>query len=73
MINSILDQLEIDYDADTWIDWDEGPHGPMDREDNRVNYPEGFKHECCGGDGTTEGCQVGPHVESKSITKRSRR
>jgi len=55
--------LEVNDDAETWVDWDERCHGRIESIENEIQYPEGFKYACCDGDGNAEGCQSGPHVE----------
>jgi hypothetical protein len=52
--------LEVDYEHETWIDWDENAHGPID-ERLEKEYPEGFMWECCEEDGKARGCQTGWH------------
>jgi hypothetical protein len=52
--------LEVDYEHETWIDWDENAHGHID-ERLEKEYPEGFMWECCEEDGKARGCQTGWH------------
>ncbi|KAF2264845.1 hypothetical protein CC78DRAFT_494649 [Lojkania enalia] len=54
-------ELEIDYEASTWWDWDERCHGLMDSKENREIHPEGFIWSCCEEEGTARGCMVGRH------------
>ena len=55
--------LEVDYDAEGWADWDEDVHGPMDTDQNREEYPENFEWTCCGEAGDNEsGCEDCPHT-----------
>lgn len=35
-------ECEVDWDNDFWADHDEDCHGPLDTDDNRVEYPEGL-------------------------------
>ncbi|MCJ1265609.1 hypothetical protein MMC22_005489 [Lobaria immixta] len=65
-------ELEPDYDGDFWADHDERCHGIIDTEDMRSVYPEGFIYSCCDGDGHSEGCKTGRHVEQDLISKRPR-
>lgn len=70
--NREVESLDVDYDGDIWADHDERCHGPMDTEENRSQFPEGFIYECCNGDGSAEGCKTGRHVERDKGSKRSR-
>ncbi|KAI0602638.1 hypothetical protein F4775DRAFT_534852, partial [Biscogniauxia sp. FL1348] len=58
--------LGIDYDHDTWADWDEPCHGLMDTQENREEYPEGFVWDCCEKRGTSRGCKRGPHESANA-------
>ncbi|GIQ88002.1 hypothetical protein KIPB_010158 [Kipferlia bialata] len=51
-------ELEIDYESETWYDWDEDCHGRMDTQSNRREYPDGFVWSCCGESGEAEGCEA---------------
>ncbi|MCJ1243335.1 hypothetical protein MMC30_000532 [Trapelia coarctata] len=53
--------LEIDYESDTWVDWDEDCHGSMDTKKHRSEYPDGFRWTCCNRSGDEDGCQKGRH------------
>ncbi|KAI4818574.1 hypothetical protein E4T44_06545 [Aureobasidium sp. EXF-8845] len=53
-------ELEVDWDSDTWVDWDQRCHGTIDT-DFFDEYPEGFRWECCGAVGNEDGCQIKPH------------
>jgi hypothetical protein len=67
--------VEVDYEADAWIDHEVGDHGPYDTEQNRKDRPEGFMWSCCEETpGETEGCETGPHkaLEGKMRKKRKR-
>ncbi|KAF9065820.1 hypothetical protein BDP27DRAFT_1190220, partial [Rhodocollybia butyracea] len=51
--------LEPDYDS--FEDWDEDVHGPIDSTDTRKEFPENFLWSCCGEDGVSEGCVQSTH------------
>ncbi|KAH0283665.1 hypothetical protein KCU62_g8875, partial [Aureobasidium sp. EXF-3399] len=53
-------ELEVDWDSDTWVDWDQRCHGTIDN-DLFDEYPGGFKWDCCNEAGNEEGCVNGPH------------
>ncbi|KAF2817516.1 uncharacterized protein BDZ99DRAFT_565250 [Mytilinidion resinicola] len=67
-------ELELDYEADTWIDWDEYAHGPRDTLQHREEYPDGFTWTCCDEPGDAEGCESGRHstVHGEPPQKRKR-
>ncbi|OBZ72362.1 hypothetical protein A0H81_07844 [Grifola frondosa] len=44
--------LEADYDS--FVDWDESCHGPIDTPANRRSYPENFTWNCCDGHSLAE-------------------
>ena len=47
----------MDWNSDCWADHDENCHGPIDTEENRIEYPEGFLWNCCDEvNGDTPGC-----------------
>lgn len=52
--------LSVDYES--FVDWDEDCHGPMDTSSNRREYPENFLWSCCDRDGTTPGCVSNEHT-----------
>ena len=54
---------ELEVEQDMFVDHDERCHGPMDTEQNRIDYPENFTWSCCEGDGLSDGCQTGRHEE----------
>jgi hypothetical protein len=60
----------LDVDEDFFADHDERCHGPMDTEENRAEFPEGFNWDCCGGDALSEGCETGQHVTGGKFKKR---
>ncbi|MCJ1391949.1 hypothetical protein MMC18_004816 [Xylographa bjoerkii] len=60
--------LDVDWDSDIWADHDENCHGPVDTEENKEEYPEGFIWDCCEKRGAAEGCKIGWHKD-KARTK----
>lgn len=64
--------LEEDHEGDIWADHDERCHGPIDTDENRSQFPEGFIYDCCEGDGSSVGCKTGRHVEADLNSKRRR-
>ncbi|MDI1492373.1 MAG: hypothetical protein OHK93_003587 [Ramalina farinacea] len=54
---------ELEVNEDMFADHDEDCHGPMDSEQNRIDYPEGFAWSCCNEDGSNAGCLTGRHLE----------
>ena len=66
--NFKLGALEPDYDS--FPDWDEDCHGPIDTAQNRKEYPECFFWDCCDKDTTSEGCEEGKHVPQKKKLRR---
>ncbi|KAI9036442.1 uncharacterized protein KD926_001785 [Aspergillus affinis] len=54
---------------DFFVDHDENCHGPMDTEENRMAYPEGFIYECCNGNGK-EPCTTDWHREAEPMKRR---
>ncbi|KAL8803940.1 MAG: hypothetical protein Q9200_006025 [Gallowayella weberi] len=65
-------EMEVDWDGGFWDDHDENCHGPIDDEDRRIEYPEGFIYDCCDRKGDSEGCETTRHIE-KIPAKRMRR
>lgn len=63
------EEAEIIDDSDVWWDWDEG-QGPMDTEENRDEYPEGFLYPCCEADGNSDPCK--PRYHEAAPKKRPR-
>ncbi|KAK7535850.1 uncharacterized protein J3D65DRAFT_626472 [Phyllosticta citribraziliensis] len=57
-------------DDDFWADHDEDCHGPIDDEENKVNFPEGFVWSCCEGQADSEGCKTGWHEEKTNSGRR---
>ncbi|KAI0550645.1 hypothetical protein F4679DRAFT_200268 [Xylaria curta] len=53
--------LEVDDTRDFWADHDEDCHGPIDTDENRVEFPEGFVWSCCDKLGYRSGCTRGRH------------
>jgi len=63
----------LEVDVDQFADHDERCHGPMDTEENRRSFPQGFYWNCCEGQGADHpGCEVGQHVPRTPETKRRR-
>jgi hypothetical protein len=62
--NTVSGLLDCDWDAAEWYDWDETCHGPIDTEEHKREYPDGFMWDCCGKSGTRRGCTRGKHRES---------
>ena len=52
--------LEVNFESSTWDDWNEDTWGPID-ERLEEDFPEGFKWDCCEGDGNARGCQTDWH------------
>ncbi|KAJ3571161.1 hypothetical protein NP233_g3938 [Leucocoprinus birnbaumii] len=52
---------ELEVDEDFFADHDEDVHGPMDTEENRASFPEGFIWSCCEGRGHAPGCVEDRH------------
>jgi len=68
-----IGRLLVDYECASWADHDEDCHGSYDTADMRIEFPEGFKWNCCGEYGDVEGCKVGPHeAEAEKSRKVSR-
>ncbi|KAG2122764.1 hypothetical protein DEU56DRAFT_831229 [Suillus clintonianus] len=60
----------LEVDEDFFADHDERCHGPMDTEENRASFPEGFIWDCCDEDTVSEGCETGQHVPGGKFKKR---
>ena len=52
---------DLEVCEESFADWDEDVHGPMDSSINRREYPENFMWSCCEGDGYSDGCVQGNH------------
>jgi hypothetical protein len=61
---------ELELDEESFADWDEHCHGPMDTKENRMQYPENFVWSCCGEDGGSPGCVHGEHMMAQPLKKR---
>lgn len=61
--------LEVDYEA--FVDWDPRCHGPEDTPENRRDYPENFRWNCCEEDGTARGCERDIHVPLEHKRRRT--
>ena len=71
LIEPFIGDLEVDIDE--FADHDEGVHGPMDTDENRRSFPEGFYWNCCGSRGADHpGCEGGQHVPRAIGNKRRR-
>jgi hypothetical protein len=64
--------MEVDWSGDFWADTDEDCHGPIDSDENRSEYPEGFKWSCCGQLGDAPGCEETTHKAEPPPRKRRR-
>ncbi|THU83158.1 hypothetical protein K435DRAFT_434090 [Dendrothele bispora CBS 962.96] len=51
--------LRADYES--FVDWDEEVHGPIDCEETRRQFPENYSWTCCKQDGESHGCVHGLH------------
>lgn len=49
-------KLEVDRESDYWADHDEDCHGPIDTNENRREFPDGFRWSCCNKLGDEDGC-----------------
>lgn len=67
-----LGDLEADYESGVWADHDEKTHGPIDTEENREDYPEGFDWSCCDKPGDEPGCKVGHHHSLVDLSKKGK-
>lgn len=54
-------ELLFDNASQVWQDW-EYSEMDMDTMESRLDFPQGFKYDCCGGDGAAKGCKLGDHV-----------
>ncbi|RTE69316.1 hypothetical protein BHE90_016304, partial [Fusarium euwallaceae] len=63
-------ERKVDWDGDFWADHDENCHGPIDTEENREDYPEGFFWTCCDRPGDTLGCRRGKHQADRTKSKK---
>lgn len=60
-------------DDEMFPDHDEQCHGPMDTEENRIDYPERFIYECCDRHGDEAPCHRDWHREVRyDYSKRAR-
>ncbi|KZT54047.1 hypothetical protein CALCODRAFT_519669 [Calocera cornea HHB12733] len=52
-----------DVNHEIFLDHHEPSNGPMDTPEARKDFPDAFLYEdCCGRDGTSEGCETGVHT-----------
>ncbi|KAF4534319.1 hypothetical protein BFW01_g11921 [Lasiodiplodia theobromae] len=56
-------KCEVDWDSGEWDDTNEDVSGPIDTEENREEYPDGFYWTCCKGAADAQGCEKGFHKE----------
>ncbi|OJD38694.1 uncharacterized protein BKCO1_4000200 [Diplodia corticola] len=66
-----LGECDVDWDSGFWDDTDDDIFGPIDTDENREEYPEGFVWTCCGGQADAEGCKRGFHKQ-RGGAKRAR-
>lgn len=52
---------DLETDEHFFGDHDERIHGPMDTEENRASFPEGFTWSCCEEHANAEGCVAEEH------------
>lgn len=63
MLMHRLGKCEVDWDSGEWDDTNEDVSGPIDTEENREEYPDGFYWTCCKGAADAQGCEKGFHKE----------
>ncbi|GBE88227.1 hypothetical protein BKA93DRAFT_736658 [Sparassis latifolia] len=63
---------DLEVDEDSFVDWDEDCHGPMDTPAKRRAWPENFIWNCCDADGRSEGCEDAKHVPGGHRKTRAR-
>lgn len=63
---------ELEVNEEEFADWDERCHGPMDTEENQLEYPENFTWTCCEGIGGSEGCEIARHEPELQQDRRKR-
>lgn len=54
-------ELEPNYDASIWSNYDEESLEFIDTDENRADIPEGFEWTCCGKVGYEEECKTGEY------------
>ncbi|KAI1426941.1 hypothetical protein F5Y12DRAFT_222298 [Xylaria sp. FL1777] len=54
--------MEVNDDASTWDDWEDWREGDPELEENKEEYPEGYRWNCCQQSGESVGCTRGQHV-----------
>ena len=55
-------ELEVDWDAQEWADWDERVHGFIDTPEHKKKYPDGFTWSCCEQSADADTCYEKEHV-----------
>lgn len=68
----IVREGELEVDEDSFADWDESCHGPMDTRENRNSFPENFIWSCCDEPSFGEGCVNGEHKAAAAARKKRR-
>lgn len=63
---------DLELHEESFVDWDEDCHGPMDTAQNRADYPQNFLWSCCDGVGDSPGCVTGVHAAGAPSRKRRR-
>ncbi|KAH9237556.1 hypothetical protein K456DRAFT_1721227 [Colletotrichum gloeosporioides 23] len=61
--------LEPDGYHDIWADHDEDVGGPIDTSENREQFPEVFRWDCCEEPGDADGCHRGAHRTNERVHK----
>ncbi|KAJ0273224.1 hypothetical protein COL940_009979 [Colletotrichum noveboracense] len=54
---------------DIWADHDEDVGGPIDTSENREQFPEVFRWDCCEEPGDADGCHRGAHRTNERVHK----
>ena len=62
----LTDAGGLEQDSEFWVDHDEDCHGPIDEDEMKVEYPEGFRWDCCEEHADSKGCETGYHEEDTS-------
>ena len=62
---------DLEVLEESFEDWDEDCHGPMDTQANRRSYPENFKWTCCDKIALSSGCVRREH--RPIVTKKRKR
>jgi hypothetical protein len=70
LMKIFISKGDLDVDEEYFADHDEDCHGPMDTEENRAQFPEGFIWDCCDENALSEGCETGQHISGGKFKKR---